>query len=363
MLFFSHLIIAAGALMTSVRHSSRPEPGDFVHFVRQGHRSLSTTRLAFPSTPVTRKISLPVSRMVTPKNIIKWYKRPRTIDGRSQSHPDHHSLYSNATWPDSTSIHERVVLTVNYYDGPKDLAVYDHRRALAIYVDTPNDLALYDRPSSLPSTPGQHTTIGFYWIRPTAFNKPKHPGDFSRNGWMLHKLLSVLTKYIPTGEVMHSITRVSLNVYTLMLLVVLSGMLFQGRKRLAESIVRYIYRLTLWGLPAAARTSAHLLFEQVGFSTSEQDCWWTTGEKYMSRKDVLTIVLPHITSNPLPTSARSQSRPTSVRLINRRRGFLRALEGVERSKRTYDLIETKAKYAAKWQPSVGTGLGTSCWRA
>ncbi|KAF8684889.1 hypothetical protein RHS04_01083 [Rhizoctonia solani] len=354
MLFFSHLIIAAGALMTSVRHSSRPEPGDFVHFVRQGHRSLSTTRLAFPSTPVTRKISLPVSRMVTPKNIIKWYKRPRTIDGRPQSHPDHHSLYSNATWPDSTSIHERVILTVNYYDGPKDLAVYDHRRALAIHVDTPNDLALYDRPSSLAlySGPAYYDwllldpslyhiaskTCAVRLVKPTAFNKPKHPGDFSRNGWMLHKLLSVLTKHIPTGEVMHSITRVSLNVYTLMLLVVLSGMLFQGRKRLAESIE---YDTSTGshcgGLPAAARTPAHLLFEQVGFSTSEQDCWWTTGEKYMSRKDVLTIVLPHITSNPLPTSARSQSRPTSVRLINRRRGFLRALEGVERSKRTYDL--------------------------
>ncbi|ELU42936.1 hypothetical protein AG1IA_03034 [Rhizoctonia solani AG-1 IA] len=265
--------------------------------------------------------------MVTPKNIIKWYKRPRTIDGRSQSHPDHHSLYSNATWPDSTSIHERVVLTVNYYDGPKDLAVYDHRRALAIYVDTPNDLALYDRPSSvaLYSGPAYYDwllldpslyhiaskTCAVRLVKPTAFNKPKHPGDFSRNGWMLHKLLSVLTKHIPTGE---------------------------GRKRLAESIE---YDTSTGshcgGLPAAARTPAHLLFEQVGFSTSEQDCWWTTGEKYMSRKDVLTIVLPHITSNPLPTSARSQSRPTSVRLINRRRGFLRALEGVERSKRTYDL--------------------------
>jgi hypothetical protein len=74
----------------------------------------------------------------------------------------------------------------------------------------------------------------------------------------------------------------------------------------------------------------------------EHGHWWTGAKTHTTRKDALTIVLPPITSDPLPISSRpqaraTQSRATSVRVINRRRGFLRALHDAERSRAEYDL--------------------------
>ncbi|CCO37810.1 hypothetical protein BN14_11970 [Rhizoctonia solani AG-1 IB] len=145
-MLFSHLILAAGAVLTSVNHPSRPDPGDFAHLLRQGRLSLSLTRRALPSAGVARRGSsyLSVSPMADSKPRMRWGKRPAKVQRSTRSCPeDHLTLYANATLAGLAPIVERVVVTVKNYDGPKELGMYDDRRALAVYKPTPRDLAIY----------------------------------------------------------------------------------------------------------------------------------------------------------------------------------------------------------------------------
>ncbi|CAE6474054.1 unnamed protein product [Rhizoctonia solani] len=357
MLLFSHLIIAAGALLTSVRHSSRPDPGDFVHLFRQGHRSLSTTRLALPSARVERKgnFFLSVSQTTNSKNRFRWGKRSTRVNPPTRFGSGHHPSYSNTTWTDPTTLSELVVLTVKYYDGPKELAVYDDRRALAIYAPTPRDLAIYDRPKSvaLYSEPSYHEWLrvdpNLYHIAsktcaPRLVNSTaseEHQKGFEGMNSVLRCILNSLAKHLTFDKVAHAIgQRDRAPIYALVLLVALFGVLFrvQEHKNLPQPTNYTVFFIPSDGsLLDVIHASGQLMPDQAELVLCEEDHWWTGGKKYTTRRDVFTIVLPHITSSSLPISTCYQSRPTSVRLINRRRGFLRALHDVERSKVEYDL--------------------------
>ncbi|KAJ1301293.1 hypothetical protein OPQ81_003697 [Rhizoctonia solani] len=177
MLFMPRILVVAGAILASVRHSSPPEPGSPTsHYFQGSHRALNALRvLAHPSPPASRLSPyFSVSRLIRSKGRIRW-RRSTTIPSVSNHHasypysqllPSTGLLYKNQTLEGPHS----VLFGPTNYSGPKQLALIDERRALTLYrSDRSSALASHSRPSSLTLYTGPINYIQF-WIDPRHYD-------------------------------------------------------------------------------------------------------------------------------------------------------------------------------------------------
>ncbi|KAG8728483.1 hypothetical protein FRC11_010955 [Ceratobasidium sp. 423] len=177
--FVSRIVISVGAFLASARDfSSRPDPGGYTNLV---HPQLGTLNIpqvtGHSATPVHKTYpSRPAFRVAPSRNPFGCAQRFIKIESsRPFVHstldrvlPASTSTYSipNTTLLDDNST-ESTILTVLPYDGSKDLAHYDGRRALITFgYHGSRELAVYYRPTALLVYTGPTNYVRF-WVNPS----------------------------------------------------------------------------------------------------------------------------------------------------------------------------------------------------
>ncbi|KAH7337430.1 hypothetical protein B0J17DRAFT_629017 [Rhizoctonia solani] len=258
--------------------------------------------------------------------------------------------YPNFTLPYVDTLPQSMILTVPYYDDPKDLIPYDDRKALAVYAPTPCGLAVYHRPNSVIIYTGPVDFTKF-WVdlhlhlvvsktyaqqfkSTYLFKEYVHWVELMLSGG-IPSLLDPL-EYITIDEpVQRPEERASCTMnglYTLGNLVALTVLLSNvytelyelGRRRGQQpAFINSSQRDLLRSIQDLTRVPVEV---KVG---DEDDWpWWATDED-TACSEFLTIILAHITSDPTPIDS---LRQTQARVVKRRRGFLRALVDLKSSR-------------------------------
>ncbi|CAE6399836.1 unnamed protein product [Rhizoctonia solani] len=177
MLFVSRFVVTVGAFFATVcDFSNRPNSGDYASVSLRGSVMLTTAwieRSAVPALEVNpygllsrlalsrarvkrRRLSLPPER--------SFVKYPLTIDSNPSTPAS--SIYPNLTQSADGTAAQSLTLTVLPYNGSKDLAYYDDRRALIVHGYTgPRELAIYYRPASLAVYTALNNYVQF-WVDP-----------------------------------------------------------------------------------------------------------------------------------------------------------------------------------------------------
>ncbi|CAE6410020.1 unnamed protein product [Rhizoctonia solani] len=369
MLFVSRIVFTMGAFFASTQHVlKRPDPGDHVDLIHQGPRALGlSTALQPPSTPILSvSSSVPLPGLARPRRLLRWGEILTNAITPAIHTGSTYPSYTNVTWT-NYRFTERIS-TVPYYDGPKSLTLYDDRRALAVYASVPRDLAVYRHPSSVAIYTGPIDYIQFwpdlhsYWVllsvyAPRFVSTPMFKDyvhlsqeDFDR--WMeelilpggsldILSLLNPSAQYLTIGELVRGpaerASRAMAGLYVLGSLVALAVLLVEKYVELCETFSQD--RNQPQSLANSFQTNLLKPIQYLSLVSAEpkisgEDAWWAVGGKETAQLGVPTIMLAHITSDPAPVNAKShpESRPTRVRVVDRRRAFLHALANLKPSR-------------------------------
>ncbi|CAE6432375.1 unnamed protein product [Rhizoctonia solani] len=368
MLFVSRFVVSVGALFASARDfSSRSHPGDYASLTNWGPViSTAAWVRGHSATPALNvKPSALVSRFVSSRRRVKrprlslpperlFVKRPLALAAPSSvstqfTHP-------NLTQPGNGSSDQSIVLTVLPYDGPKDLAYRDDRRALTVHGYTGSrELvnAVYWRSASLVIYTGSIDYVRLY-VNPSHYELIAHiyrprfvtgiylannhghldPTDFER--WVVDNPVNALMhsdlphllqasffppQYITIGrferQLEERIAWILASFYALGFLFTLSTMLFEEyielRKVLGQSAaLSSDSNCDLFALPNVAYPSPSKEFENMAKGN-----WWKIGEEETRTSKYSTSItfpeFPVITTLDLtpPTNAYAPIPPST----------------------------------------------------
>ncbi|CAE6522037.1 unnamed protein product [Rhizoctonia solani] len=316
--FVSRILGTIGAFMASTRQILiQTNSGVYVHLIHPGPQTLCMPQvIPLSAAPSLLRYPLAFSRATRSRILARsGRKYTRAATSITLTLPTPRLPHPNVNLTCTNPLVKRMIITVPYYDGPTDLARYDDRKVVAVYVPTPCSLAVYHRPNSVAIYTGPMDFTRF-WLNLHSHRvvsrvfTQRFKDAYMFKDWVeklilsdvipsLPRLLNPLVYYITIDEEIQWAERASwtmAGLYTLSTTVFMAVLLSEAYLELCK-----------------------LVKPQVG---NEDDWPWWAIDENTARSEVLTIMLAHITSDPIPINT---LRQTQARVVNRRRGFLRAL--------------------------------------
>ncbi|CAE6448337.1 unnamed protein product [Rhizoctonia solani] len=172
MMFVSRLIVAVGALFATARDfSGPPDPGDYANLIRWNARTSTTTRMTGHSVAPIKV--LPSGSVTRPRGFSGQSRGFTRVYPRLDPPSPIPTPHSNTTRLDESSS-QWPVFTVLPYEGLKELAPYDDRRALVVYGHTgTQELVVYYRPTAIAIYSGLVNYVQF-WVNPKYYDILAH---------------------------------------------------------------------------------------------------------------------------------------------------------------------------------------------